>query len=241
MVGVLLWYWSSFHFAVCYRLPSGWGLLFYGGYKFFTKGKKDNKEEVFDYIFNLLACYFFGSFSPTIFVVVVDAGMPIVIPISFIRLHLTYHSLGDNGHNRKFVWLNPFCEHFFNSMDQCFSMIRKSKAVFCHDDLAGMKKNFIFPVWISYLIFRYLGKQGNFFLLCWNFRFHILCWSVSWCQLISQLIYAIVPISFLNAGPSWNLPPLEWLNPSKMLLEITIIFLNLTCLISWQKVGDASH
>lgn len=82
---------------------SGWGLLFYGGYKFFTKGRKDNKEEVFDYIFNLLACYFFGSFSPTIFVVVVDAGMPIVIPISFIRLHLTYHSLGDNGHNRKFV------------------------------------------------------------------------------------------------------------------------------------------
>lgn len=26
---------------------SGWGLLFYGGYKFFTGGKKDKNEEVF--------------------------------------------------------------------------------------------------------------------------------------------------------------------------------------------------
>lgn len=25
---------------------TGWGLLFYGGYKFFTKGKKDKQEEV---------------------------------------------------------------------------------------------------------------------------------------------------------------------------------------------------
>lgn len=26
---------------------TGWGLLFYGGYKFFTGEKKDKKEEVF--------------------------------------------------------------------------------------------------------------------------------------------------------------------------------------------------
>ncbi|XP_034679318.1 uncharacterized protein LOC117909394 isoform X2 [Vitis riparia] len=35
--------WKEEHFVIVSL--SGWGLLFYGGYKFFTKGKKDNKEE----------------------------------------------------------------------------------------------------------------------------------------------------------------------------------------------------
>ncbi|PIN14233.1 hypothetical protein CDL12_13130 [Handroanthus impetiginosus] len=36
--------WKEEHFVIVSL--SGWGLLFFGGYKFFTRGKK-NKEEVF--------------------------------------------------------------------------------------------------------------------------------------------------------------------------------------------------
>ncbi|XP_010268814.1 PREDICTED: uncharacterized protein LOC104605664 [Nelumbo nucifera] len=35
--------WKEEHFVIVSL--SGWGLLFYGGYKFFTGGKKDKKEE----------------------------------------------------------------------------------------------------------------------------------------------------------------------------------------------------
>ncbi|KAK9085137.1 hypothetical protein Sjap_025548 [Stephania japonica] len=36
--------WKEEHFVIVSL--SGWGLLFYGGYKFFTGGKKESKEEV---------------------------------------------------------------------------------------------------------------------------------------------------------------------------------------------------
>ncbi|KAK9152595.1 hypothetical protein Sjap_000075 [Stephania japonica] len=36
--------WKEEHFVIVSL--SGWGLLFYGGYKFFTGGNKDKKEEV---------------------------------------------------------------------------------------------------------------------------------------------------------------------------------------------------
>ncbi|GAV85364.1 hypothetical protein CFOL_v3_28802, partial [Cephalotus follicularis] len=36
--------WKEEHFVIVSL--TGWGLLFYGGYKFFTGGKKDKKEEV---------------------------------------------------------------------------------------------------------------------------------------------------------------------------------------------------
>ncbi|XP_010278368.1 PREDICTED: uncharacterized protein LOC104612598 [Nelumbo nucifera] len=35
--------WKEEHFVIVSL--SGWGLLFYGGYKFFNGGKKDKKEE----------------------------------------------------------------------------------------------------------------------------------------------------------------------------------------------------
>ncbi|KAK7855079.1 hypothetical protein CFP56_029784 [Quercus suber] len=36
--------WKEEHFVIVSL--TGWGLLFYGGYKFFTKGKNGKKEEV---------------------------------------------------------------------------------------------------------------------------------------------------------------------------------------------------
>ncbi|KAK4576566.1 hypothetical protein RGQ29_027206 [Quercus rubra] len=36
--------WKEEHFVIASL--TGWGLLFYGGYKFFTKGKNSKKEEV---------------------------------------------------------------------------------------------------------------------------------------------------------------------------------------------------
>ncbi|KAI8011479.1 hypothetical protein LOK49_LG06G00678 [Camellia lanceoleosa] len=36
--------WKEEHFVIV--SPTGWGLLFFGGYKFFTKGKKEKKEEM---------------------------------------------------------------------------------------------------------------------------------------------------------------------------------------------------
>ncbi|KAB1217203.1 hypothetical protein CJ030_MR4G021118 [Morella rubra] len=36
--------WKEEHFVIVSL--AGWGLLFYGGYKFFKRGKNDNKEEV---------------------------------------------------------------------------------------------------------------------------------------------------------------------------------------------------
>ncbi|KAE9456455.1 hypothetical protein C3L33_11666, partial [Rhododendron williamsianum] len=36
--------WKEEHFVIVSL--AGWGALFYGGYKFFTKGKKEDKEEV---------------------------------------------------------------------------------------------------------------------------------------------------------------------------------------------------
>lgn len=41
---------------------TGWGLLFYGGFKFFTKGKKDNKEEVASYTLELWVNLFLINF-----------------------------------------------------------------------------------------------------------------------------------------------------------------------------------
>nr|GMD84059.1 uncharacterized protein LOC109150541 [Ipomoea batatas]GMD90151.1 uncharacterized protein LOC109150541 [Ipomoea batatas] len=38
--------WKEEHFVLISL--SGWGLVFYGGYKLFTGGKKDKKEEVHD-------------------------------------------------------------------------------------------------------------------------------------------------------------------------------------------------
>ncbi|KAJ9153632.1 hypothetical protein P3X46_027053 [Hevea brasiliensis] len=35
--------WKEEHFVIVSL--TGWGLLFFGGYKFFTRGKKDKKEE----------------------------------------------------------------------------------------------------------------------------------------------------------------------------------------------------
>ncbi|KAK9269559.1 hypothetical protein L1049_001335 [Liquidambar formosana] len=35
--------WKEEHFVIVSL--TGWGLLFYGGYKFFTRGEKDKKEE----------------------------------------------------------------------------------------------------------------------------------------------------------------------------------------------------
>ncbi|XP_058211027.1 uncharacterized protein LOC131323319 [Rhododendron vialii] len=35
--------WKEEHFVIVSL--AGWGTLFYGGYKFFTKGKKEDKEE----------------------------------------------------------------------------------------------------------------------------------------------------------------------------------------------------
>ena len=35
--------WKEEHFVIVSL--TGWGLLLFGGYKFFTRGKKDNKEE----------------------------------------------------------------------------------------------------------------------------------------------------------------------------------------------------
>ncbi|XP_015896395.3 uncharacterized protein LOC107430112 isoform X1 [Ziziphus jujuba] len=37
--------WKEEHFVIVSL--TGWGLLLYGGYKYFTKGKKDNEEEAF--------------------------------------------------------------------------------------------------------------------------------------------------------------------------------------------------
>ncbi|GMY31683.1 hypothetical protein FCV25MIE_26925 [Fagus crenata] len=36
--------WKEEHFVIVSL--TGWGLLFYGGYKFFTKGNNDKKEEL---------------------------------------------------------------------------------------------------------------------------------------------------------------------------------------------------
>ncbi|XP_043689329.1 uncharacterized protein LOC122640246 [Telopea speciosissima] len=36
--------WKEEHFVIVSL--SGWGLLFFGGYKFFTGGKKDKKDEI---------------------------------------------------------------------------------------------------------------------------------------------------------------------------------------------------
>ncbi|XP_021593475.1 uncharacterized protein LOC110600876 isoform X2 [Manihot esculenta] len=36
--------WKEEHFVIVSL--TGWGLLFFGGYKFFTRGKADKKEEV---------------------------------------------------------------------------------------------------------------------------------------------------------------------------------------------------
>lgn len=43
---------------------SGWGLVFYGGYKFFTRGKK-NKEEVHFFLQKLLSQYLVIRFALT--------------------------------------------------------------------------------------------------------------------------------------------------------------------------------
>jgi hypothetical protein len=61
---------------------TGWGLLFYGGYKFFTKGKNDKKEEVLcSYLLIYNLC------------LLLTCGMILLIKSSVLIKHLSYEAL----------------------------------------------------------------------------------------------------------------------------------------------------